>query len=300
MAHGSEAPNPWGREGRRAKRQQGRDFTKLYQEHPELFKKPSRYKTELLFALVSMLVPFGWGEIMSSDHALWRIWVGWTLWAVPVLLLLHIVYRYLTDREMHYPWRIICVSVGALVFIATATINIHLSARPSFPYMIPGLLYNDNATRIYYVLTKGRYPFFAVDLRLTDVDRLKDSVAAAVGSTSMFHWDEVDQRSNGWPVSIAIKPWRVGHETFTASFQTRDVDVVETMRTETRGFALFPYYYVKIVNQRTGRLIMECKSHGFPTNDSDTAKSGDCEPLGMSLNAPPEDKSWRSFLKRLW
>jgi hypothetical protein len=299
MTNRDEAPNPWGREGRRTKRQEARDFTKLYQQHPELFKKPSRYKTELLYGLASLLVPLGWGEIMSTDHALWRIWIGWILWAIPVAVLLHIVYRYLTDRQSHYSWRALAVSLGALIFIAIATVNIHLSAKPSFTYIIPGLLYNDNATRVYYVLIKGRYPFFAVDLRLTDVDQLRASVAAAVGSTSMFHWDEIDQRSNGWPISMALKPWKVGHETFTASFQTRDIDVVETMRTETRGLALFPYYYVKLVNQRTGQLIAECKSHGYPSTDADIAKSGDCEPLGMGLNQPNE-KWWQTLLHQLW
>src|SRR5713101_5108300 len=252
----------WGRKGRRTRRQEGRDFVKLYQQHPELFKKPSKYRTELFVTLASLCLPLGWAEIMS-DHSLWRVWLGWVLWAVPVCLLLHICYRWLSDLQWTISGRWTLVLLGLFIFVAIAGVNIHLSSKPAFLFVVPGLITADNSTRIYYVLTKGRYPFFAVDFRFADEDRM---TAQPVSSHTLYaHWEEIDPRNGGFPVSVAAHPFNPGHERFTASFQSRDVDVFETLKVETSGFALFPRYYVKVTNQRTGKVIVECKSQGFPT-----------------------------------
>lgn len=256
-------------------------------------------KQIVLVGLASILLPFGWGEVMSTDHALWRICFGWALWAIPAFVFLHILYRWLSDKGILRVLRFACVSLCTLMFVAAATINIHLLSKPNFLYVIPGLVLNDNSTRIFYVLPRGRYPFFAVDLLFTDEDKFKDYLRAG-NPTTNIHWEEIDQRSGGFPLSIAARPWKLGHETFTASFQTRDIDVFENLRVETRGYALFPYYYVKITNQRTGELIVECKSRGFPTSDPAIAKSSDCEPLGIGLGPPSTDNLWQKLLKHLW
>ncbi len=115
----------WGRQGRKARREQARALAKeILQNHTE---KPG-YKVGLFWTVVSICVPLGWGEIVG-DHALWRIVVGWILWLLPLVLAARLLWHWSVDRRWRTTFRILPIAGMIAAYLSVASFSVIYAIR---------------------------------------------------------------------------------------------------------------------------------------------------------------------------
>jgi len=241
----------WGRQGRKARREQAREMAKLILQDSQ--RPPRAIGWPTVGAIASILCPLGWEEFMSDGQP-WRVVIGWLLWLVPVSLGTYVFWSW-TDKKPRWRfWRVISLIVAAVIFISSGAYSIRKSYSPEFVLVYPGLALQDGQTRIYYYAAKRR-PIY--NSKVIVFDRDPDRSLS-------FQREEIDPRTGGFAESFLFSPSNIGHERLQIIVQSRGIDIFEELAVQTRGPYLFPAFRAVVKNGRNGSVIFQCQSKDYP------------------------------------
>jgi hypothetical protein len=179
---------------------------------------------------------------------------------VPLILALHVLWRWSSDVKKFLLLRYFVAAVAVLSLAALSSLSIWNASRPNFLLMWPGLVFSDGSTRAYYWAAERR----------------------SVQNPTIIVWDDgnptntitlrpgnIDPRIGGFADYFRFQPAKLGHERMTIITQSKDIDTDENLVVETRGRpALFPSWKAIIRNSRTGRIIFQCESDDFPAKSN--------------------------------
>jgi hypothetical protein len=229
-----------------------------------------KYGTEVLWALLSIFLPLGWGEVMSG-YQLWRVITGLVLWLIPLGFVLHVFWRWSGDKRYLRLIRVLSIISATGAFLIVSGYFIHSAAQPSFVYWWPGLVMSDGLARVYALKHEG--PLSLNNLDITVVEE-------GFGNMASFHESENDPHSGGFVTWYQYRPIHLGSERLDILINSREFDGSETLLVNQIQPYTFPAYYVKLVDRRRQSIVMECISDArFQTTDRRIANLKHCGPL---------------------
>jgi hypothetical protein len=243
-----------GRQGRRFRRELARQMAKELVKNVGRTASAHKRGGEALWALASVLIPLGWNEIMSGEHAAWRVIVGWCLWVVPIGFGLYVFWQWSTDANLTNLIKIPFVVLAMGVFATVSGYSIWNSLRESFLFVWPGLPYGDGTTIYYYAAERRQLTNSAIVVLDT----------AAPGNDMSFRITELDPQPGGFANSFRFKPANPGHEKLNVILQSKDSYTSEELTVRARGPALFPAYRAIVKNSFSGKVIFQCQDRDFP------------------------------------
>jgi hypothetical protein len=221
-----------------------------------------KYGSGALWALASVLIPFGWGEIMSGEQAAWRVIVGWLLWLIPVGFGLYVFWLWCADTNLSKLVKIPVVVLAMGMFTTVSAFSIRNSLRQSFLFVWPGLPYADGTTMYYYAAERRQ---------LTNAVIIVWD-ANTPGNQMSFRVPELDPQPGGVASSFHFKPTNPGREKLNVLLQSKDAYTSEELTVWARGPALVPAYRAIVKDSFSGKVIFQCQDRDFP----EKAELADC------------------------
>jgi len=208
----------------------------------------SKYGVELLWAVASALLPFGW-TLVTGQSVIEKV-VGWILWLIPFSISLHVFWRWSSEKRWASSIRFIGISIASACMLGVAIASIAAALQPTFFYFVPGLLMADNLTRTYGLQFRGDEPFYNVAVSVTDRGAM----------TPLMTSQELDPRHQGLIRWYAYKPFSIKDESLEFNIETRTIDIDEKLVVHQYIPYTLPSYYLRAVNLRNSKVLLDCIS----------------------------------------
>lgn len=292
-----------GRAGRRKRREEARELAKelLATQGREVHK----YRPELLWGAVSLFLPFGWGFVNGSG--LWYVSFGWFLWSIPVVIGLHLCWRWARDRGLYIWARLLTVGVFGIVFLLAAIYSVWTSTLPNFLYVKPGVVFNPvkpgmtvpqwepaNAVWMFIVVNRGIEPFYNIHIGFQDLVMREENLRRlqnehlTEAESHKLRWADVDQHqypeldpnptssgADNEVESFNWRPERPDDEHYGIVINYRNAIVTEDLRIKKIGTK---WQYAMKVSDGKARQLIACKDPDFPESSEWPATLSRCFP----------------------
>jgi hypothetical protein len=270
----------FGRSARRQRREEARQLAKELLVSQGY--KPG-YRTELVIAAISLFLPLGWGELVSGRET-WRIVLGWVLWLIPFLLLLHVFWRWSRDKKWYGVLRFGLPTIGVIAFLCSSAYSIWDSMLPNFVFVKPGVVLNpDDPTKtfwMFFVVIRSREPFYNVQLSFEDLikgERINKAFREGRMSQSEFSrlaWSNLYEHQypelDPIPGAMDAELWKLNwqpdvldDEHYSIRFIHRTGVVSEDLRLKNTSDGW--QVAMKVVDEKSRNLI-HCKDSKFPVS----------------------------------
>jgi len=225
----------------------------------------SKYGLELLWAVATALLPFGW-TLVTGQSVVEKV-VGWILWLIPFSISLHVFWRWSSAKRWALSTRFTGISLASACMLGFAIASIAAALQPTFFYFVPGLLTADNLTRTYGLQFRGDEPFYNVTVSVTDRGAMTATARGRNEELSTHYWrqplmtsQELDPRHQGLIHWYAYKPFSIKDESLEFNIETRNIDIGEELVVRQDIPYTFPAYYLRAVNLRNSKVLLDCIS----------------------------------------
>ena len=242
----------------------------------------SKYRKGLLLGAVSVLVPWGYSEIMSDSVV--RITIGWFLLLVPLGLAFRSSWVWLRSKKRTKVQLALAILAGLTVsvgFVAGADFSISRAAQVSFVFVAPGVVVNGDGW-LFTVNHSGPKSSYDVDVFFRDADRLEQirkqgsaSEAELQGMDKLLHFDEINPKGRGavFAREFVWKPLVLGHEHFMADVSCRAGHSHEDPYIE-RPAGKWEQAMVITDTENGGKVLLTRRDLEFPSTVAESLKSG--------------------------
>jgi hypothetical protein len=234
--------------------------------------KPAEPKTDWFGIVVPLLISFGLAIVIVNNEARAVIIGAWFCIAIALSWIAHKLWQGLRWAV----WKkYASVILLAAVFIFLAHANIRERLRPSFVFVSPGVLLNNDT---WYMIENHRGPKTSYNgqILFTDVDRLdflrlsqqSFSDADTRSYTVLIPFSEVNPmgRGNIFAQHFLWKPFTLSHSHFTADITWRDGGVTEEL--EIANVQDKWVDSIKVRDRETGKELLRCHDEKFPSSEA--------------------------------
>jgi hypothetical protein len=229
-------------------------------------------KQPLFWPLVSFFVALGFPLVLPTTDSPIVVYSGWVLWSFPITLSLIRLWQWL-----RLPWwtkTLLALAVAAL-FLWVAHRNILARLKPSFAFIVPGVVLNGD-TWDFIANHRGPKSSSNVQVLFTDEDR-KDYVTHSRTSLTpadinsyqvLWTLPEVNPMGRGsiFAQQLIWKPFNLEHSHFTAEITWRDGSVHEELQIARINEKW--QYAMRISDRETGKNLVWCREKDFPSGDA--------------------------------
>jgi hypothetical protein len=219
---------------------------------------------ELLWAVASTLLPFGW-TLVTGQSVIEKV-VGWILWLIPFSISLHLFWRWSAEKSWVFSIRLTGISIASACMLGVAIASILAALQPTFFYFVPGLLTADNLTRTYGLQFRGDEPFYNVAVSVTDRGAMtaarsrNDELSIHYLRQPLMTSQELDPRHQGLIRWYTYKPFSIKDESLEFNIETRTIDIDEELIVHQDIPYTFPAYYLHAVDLRNSKVLLDCIS----------------------------------------
>jgi hypothetical protein len=229
-------------------------------------------KQPWFWSIVSFFVALGFPLVLPTTDSPIVVYSGWVLWSFPAALFLIGLWQHLGS-----PWwtKIILTLAVAALFSWAAHRNIIQRLKPSFAFIVPGVVLNGD-TWDFIANHRGSKSSSNVQVLFIDEDRKnfvthsQTSITPADINSYQVLWSlpEVNPIGRGsiFAQQLLWKPFNLEHSHFTAEITWRDGSVHEELQIARVNEAW--QYAMRISDRETGKNFVWCRDKDFPSSDT--------------------------------
>ena len=230
-----------------------------------LLKKP------WFWTAVSFFIALGFPIVVPNADSSAVVYFGWFLWALPVTLFLIGLSQQL--RLARWPKALLMLA-GAFIFLWVAHRSIAERLRPSFVFIVPGVLLNGD-TWDFIANHRGSKSSFNVQALFIDEDRRnylsgsQTPLAPADVSSFQTLWSlpEVNPMGRGsiFAQQLLWKPFNLADSHFTVEITWRDGGVHEEIQIARVSEKW--QYAMRVSDRESKKDLIRCRDKDFPSSE---------------------------------
>jgi hypothetical protein len=224
------------------------------------------------WSIVSFFAALGFPLILPTTDSPIVVYSGWLLWSFPIGLFLIGLWQQLGIPR--WTKTVLVLAVAAL-FSWAAHRNIIERLKPSFAFIVPGVVLNGDEWD-FIANHRGSKSSSNVQVLFTDEDR-KDylthsqtSLTPADINSYQVLWSlpEVNPMGRGsiFAQQLIWKPFNLEHSHFTAEITWRDGSIHEELQIARINEKW--QYAMRISDRETGKNLVWCRDKDFPSSDA--------------------------------
>lgn len=231
----------------------------------------SRERTDWFGIVVPLLISFGLAVVIINNDTAVVLISAWAGLAVAVGWCLSRFLKRFAWRLWH---KAIPIVVASLLVCSWASSNIRERLKPSFVFVIPGVVLNGD-TWDFVVQHRGSKTTYSTQILFQDDDRLeylrrtKEALAPedVNGYQFLLSIPEVNPKGRGsiFAKQFQWKPFNFANSHFTAEITWRDGGAHEEIRIA--RIQNNWKYAISLDDKETGKNLFRCKDDGFPAVD---------------------------------
>jgi hypothetical protein len=285
-----------GRPSRRQRRELARETAKqLLAGQRSANGQPAFRKWELLGAVASVLIPFGWQELMSG-HEAWRLLLGWILWFIPLLLFLHIFWCWSSEKGWYRPVRFVLAAALVTAFLAVSTYSLWRETLPDFVFLKPGIALNErdplSAAWMFIIVLRGKEPMYNTEVQLEDINKTEyfaerlrkgDNVTHDQLASELYRnqYPELDPHPGitGMDTEVDTMFWhplQMADQKYVIGMHNRTSGVVENLEIKKANGSW--QYAMRVVDDKSHDILIRCRDSRFPVSTEWPAALPGCFP----------------------
>ena len=265
----AEPKQPTGRMGRRARREEAGAVARELLNSSSADRLGSERKTKLL-TLIGLAAGFGsWGYFVLAPDP--NVYFGCTL---IVLCYFFLAFAFWNFIGWKLKYRIAILLLAFAIAFATSYYWVRYITRPSFVFMVPGVVLNGNS---WDFLINHRGPKTSESVQILFVDQDKQSeVLRSHSSLSgadldsyqrLITYPQINPMGRGqiFAQQFIWTPPVFDHEHYTIEITAKDRSIHQDIQIErVQGKWLWA---TQVKDRETGKQLLNCKDDGFPYGD---------------------------------